>query len=286
MIVFPNAKINIGLNIISRRKDDFHNIETVFYPVMYDDILEVVEVEEDTLEFKKKSKKEASIKPVNFIQTGINIPGNSEDNICVKAYRLLEVAYELPPINIYLQKMIPAGAGLGGGSSDGAYMLKLLNELCSIGLKKDKLIKYAQKLGSDCPFFLQNKPVYANGKGDQFDEIKLDLSDYFIALITPNIHISTIEAYAKATPSAPGYSLKDVIRQPIENWKKKIKNDFEPKVFTKFRILNTIKKILYVKGALYASMSGSGSTIYGIFKKKENWKTTDFKGFKIHWAAL
>jgi len=284
MVVFPNAKINIGLNIVSKRKDGFHNIETVFYPVVYNDVLEVIEVEEET--DKKKVKKEAELKPISFLQTGINILCKPEDNIIVKVYRLLEVDYELPPINVYLQKIIPTGAGLGGGSSDGAYMLKLLNDIFNIGLKKDKLINYAQKLGSDCPFFLQNKPVYANGRGDQFDEIKLDLSDYFIVMITPNVHISTIEAYSKATPSAPGYSLKDVIKQPIENWKKKIKNDFEPKAFRKFPVLNTIKKDLYTKGALYASMSGSGSTIYGIFSKKERWKVSDFKGCKIHWAAL
>jgi 4-diphosphocytidyl-2-C-methyl-D-erythritol kinase len=286
MITFPNAKINIGLNIVSKRKDGFHNIETVFYPLVYDDILEVIEVEDDGVEIKKKSKKGVDMKPVNLLQSGISIPGKIEDNICVKAYRLLEVDYELPPINIYLHKIIPTGAGLGGGSSDGAFMLKVLNDLFNIGLKKDKLINYAQKLGSDCPFFIQNKPVYANGKGDQLDEINLDLSDYVIALITPSIHISTIEAYSKATPSAPGYSLKDIIKQPIENWKKKIKNDFELKAFKKFPILNTIKKDLYTKGALYATMSGSGSTIYGIFNKKETWKTTDFKGCKVHWAAL
>ena len=286
MIVFPNAKINIGLNIVSKRNDGFHNIETVFYPVRYDDILEVIEVEDDTVEVKKKTKKEIAIKPVNFLQTGIKIPGIPEDNICVKAYRLLEVDYELPLIDVYLQKIIPTGAGLGGGSSDGAYMLRVLNDLFNIGLKTDKFINYAQKLGSDCPFFLHNKPVYANGKGNQFDEIKLDLSDLFIVLITPPIHISTVEAYTKITPSVPGYSLKDIIKQPIENWKKKIKNDFEPKTFRKFPLLNSIKKDLYTKGALYASMSGSGSTIYGIFSKKQNWKVSDFKGCKVHWAAL
>ena len=286
MIVFPKAKINIGLNIVSKRSDGFHNIETIFYPVGYNDILEIIEVEEEIQESKKRGKKDTFIQPLIFNQSGIKIPGNADDNICVRAYRLLENDYELPPVNVYLQKIIPAGAGLGGGSSDGAYMLKLLNELFNIGLKKDKLNTYAQQLGSDCPFFFQNKPVYANGKGDQFDPINLDLSDYFLALISPPIHVSTAEAYASVMPSAPGYSLKDIIKQPIETWKKKIKNDFEQKIFRKYPDLNNIKKTLYLKGALYASMSGSGSTIYGIFSKKEHLKLHEFKGCKIRWAAL
>ncbi len=285
MLVFPNAKVNIGLNIVSKRKDGFHNIETIFYPVKYFDVLEVLEVEEKEPETLSKSKREVTLQPIVFNQSGIKIPGKNDDNICVQAYRLLENDYELPPINVFLQKLIPTGAGLGGGSSDGAFMLKLLNNLFNIGLKKDKLAAYAQRLGSDCPFFLQNKPVYANGKGDQFDPIQLDLSDYHIVLITPAIHISTVEAYSKATPSAPGYSLKDVIKTPIENWKKKIKNDFEAKAFRKYPDLLEIKKDLYAKGALYASMSGSGSTIYGIFNKKENWKG-EFRGCEVHWAAL
>jgi 4-diphosphocytidyl-2-C-methyl-D-erythritol kinase len=285
MLVFPNAKINIGLNIVSKRKDGFHNIETIFYPVKYYDVLEVLEVEEKEPETLSKSKKEVMLQPIVFNQSGIKIPGKNEDNICVNAYRLLENDYELPPINAFLQKLIPTGAGLGGGSSDGAFMLKLLNDLFNIGLKKDKLAAYAQRLGSDCPFFLQNKPVYANGRGDQFDPIQLDLSEYYIVLITPAIHISTVEAYSKAIPSAPGYSLKDVIKTPIENWKKKIKNDFEAKAFRKYPDLSDIKKDLYAKGALYASMSGSGSTIYGIFNKKENWKG-EFRGCKVHWADL
>ncbi len=285
MVVFPNAKINIGLNIVSKRNDGFHNIETVMYPIVYDDILEVIEWDDEAMDDKSKMRKEQEIKPIQFVHTGIKLTGKPEDNIVVKAYRLLEVDYELPPLNVCLHKIIPVGAGLGGGSSDAAYMLKLLNDYFNIGLKKEKLMKYAQKLGSDCAFFLQNKPVYANGKGDQFDPIKLDLSDYFIVLVTPPIHISTVEAYAKATTSAPGYSLKDVIKTPIENWKKKIKNDFEGKAFRKHPELNAIKKELYAKGALYASMSGSGSTLYGIFSKRETW-VREFRGCKVHWAAL
>ncbi|MEI6817845.1 MAG: 4-(cytidine 5'-diphospho)-2-C-methyl-D-erythritol kinase [Bacteroidota bacterium] len=285
MIAFPNAKINIGLNIVSKRKDGYHNIETVFFPIDYSDILEVMEVETEAIEPKRKSKKEPVLNPIEFNQTGIKIPGKPEENSCFKAYRLLENDYELPPIAMHLHKIIPTGAGLGGGSADGAFILKLLNNLFNIGLSDKELEKYAGKLGSDCPVFIQNIPVYANGRGELLDPIKVDLADHHLVLITPPIHVSTAEAYAKVTPYEPGYSLKDVIKQPVESWKKKIKNDFELTIFKKYPAIGAIKKELYAKGAIYASMSGSGSTVYGIFRKHEVWKTS-FKTCKVHWVAL
>jgi 4-diphosphocytidyl-2-C-methyl-D-erythritol kinase len=281
MIAFPNAKINIGLNILSKRKDGFHNIETVMYPVVYNDVLEILD---DSVAFASKAKKLDKPNQIVFQHSGIKIPGKQDENICLKAYNLLENDFKLPPVSIYLHKMIPTGAGLGGGSSDGANTLKLLNDLFKLGLKKEQLEVYARLLGSDCPFFIQNKPVYANNTGNKFENIKLDLSEYNIVLITPPIHISTAEAYSKVVPLEPGYSLKDLIKQPITNWKKKMKNEFETTIFKKYPAIATIKKELYKKGAIYSSLSGSGSTLYGIFNKKENLKG-EFKGSKIHWVS-
>src|ERR1035437_8089989 len=284
MISFPNAKINIGLNVLSKRKDGFHNMETVMFPVVYNDVLEILEDKSASGSKGKKPEKPDKQVPYTFQHSGGKIPGKQDENICIRAYNLLEADYKLPPVSIYLHKMIAIGAGLGGGSSDGAYTLKLLNDYFKIGLKTSELESYAKKLGSDCPFFIQNKPVYANGRGDKFESINLDLSEYNIVLITPPIHIATAEAYAKVVPSEPGYSLKDLIKQPILNWKKKMHNDFETTILRKYPDISNIKKDLYKKGAVYASMSGSGSTVYGIFNNKENFKG-EFKGCKVHWVS-
>jgi 4-diphosphocytidyl-2-C-methyl-D-erythritol kinase len=280
MVIFPNAKINIGLNVLSKRKDGFHNIETVMYPVVYNDLLEILEDKSASSKAKKTDK------PVQYIfqHTGGKIPGKQDENICIRAFNLLDADYKLPPVSIYLHKLIPIGAGLGGGSSDGANVLKLLNDLFKLGIKTTELEFYAKQLGTDCPFFIQNKPVYANGRGDKFENINLDLSEYSIVLITPPIHVATTEAYAKVVPSEPGYSLKDLIKQPILNWKKKMHNDFETTILRKYPEIAAIKKDLYKKGAVYASMSGSGSTVYGIFNNKENFKG-EFKGCRVHWAS-
>ncbi|HRG52120.1 MAG TPA: 4-(cytidine 5'-diphospho)-2-C-methyl-D-erythritol kinase [Bacteroidia bacterium] len=256
MITFPNAKINIGLNIIEKRSDNFHNIESVFYPVQIKDALEVIE------------NKDKGASDVTFISSGIEIPGKPEDNLCTKAYKLIRNDYVLPPVKIHLLKHIPIGAGLGGGSADAAFFIKLLNEQFELGISWGEMHHYARQLGSDCSFFITNRPVFAEGKGDTYESIDLDLSNYFIALVYPNIHVNTATAYSLVTPAKPVRSLEeDILNLPIEDWKNNIHNDFEKSVFAAHPQLETIKEKLYAKGAVYAAMSGSGSTVYGLFKE-------------------
>jgi 4-diphosphocytidyl-2-C-methyl-D-erythritol kinase len=253
MICFPNAKINIGLNITGRRPDGFHSIETVLFPVELCDILEFVE---------DKNPGEADFR---LSCTGIDLKILPEDNICVKAYHLLKKAYDLPKISIHLHKIIPVGAGLGGGSSDGAYMLKNFNKAFHLNISNKMLQGYARKLGSDCPFFINNNPVFAYETGNKFRKIDIALSGYYIIVIYPNIQISTASAYSKAFIRNPEKSLKDTIKLPVKEWKNVIQNDFEKTIFPKYPEIRNIKKELYNMGALYASMSGSGSALYGIF---------------------
>jgi len=257
MISFPNVKINLGLNIVERREDGFHNIETIFYPVSWCDILEIIPGDQ------KKTG-------TQFKSSGIKIYSKEQQNLCVKACELLSEKYDLSSVKIHLHKIIPVGAGLGGGSSDASSTLMLLNKIFNLKLNDDELENYAARLGSDCSFFIRNKPVFASGKGDQFEEIKVDLKNYFIILVKPKVHISTSEAYRNVTPAKPVISLKDLIRQPIENWKDRLVNDFEKTIFEKFTVIKNIKTKLYKYGAVYASMSGSGSTVYGIFKEEKN----------------
>lgn len=251
MVVFPNAKINIGLQIVEKRKDGFHNIESIFYPVfeLYD-VLEIIESKELT-----------------FTSSGINIPGNLEDNLCLKAYQLLKKDYDLPPVHIHLLKVIPIGAGLGGGSSDAAFSLKLLNEKFELQLSDEDLINYARKLGSDCAFFIKNKPVFAHHKGDEFESVDLDLSDYEIKIEYPNIHIGTSEAYTGVVPKISKYDLRKLSVDDIKNWKTYVKNDFEDSIFPNHSTIEKLKEKFYFNGALYASMTGSGSAVFGIFSK-------------------
>jgi 4-diphosphocytidyl-2-C-methyl-D-erythritol kinase len=251
MIIFPNAKINIGLNILSKREDGYHDLETVFYPIGLKDALEVVES-----------------KTLTFTSSGLQIPGNSMDNLCVKAYHLLANDYKLPPVHIHLHKHIPIGAGLGGGSSDASFFIKLMNDKFDLGLKNHEMEVYASQLGSDCTFFIQNKPSIAFAKGDQLQNIALDLSKYYLLLIMPPVHVSTAEAYREVIPKSVSNSLVELINLPIEAWKKTIKNDFETSVFDQYPIVGEIKSKLYQSGALFASMSGSGSSVFGIFKEK------------------
>lgn len=248
---YPNAKINIGLNIVEKRTDGYHNIETVFYPIKLFDVLDVAlsEICDD----------------YSFSQSGIPISGDPENNLVVKAYRLLANDYDLLPVDISLVKQIPFGAGLGGGSSDAAFMLKCLNELFDLKLSADKLADYASRLGADCPFFINNKVVFANGIGNEFVQIDFSLKGYYWLLVKPDIHVSTIEAYSLVKAQKADRSLIEAIKQPIEKWKETIKNDFEPSVFSKYPYIGEIKKSLYQMGALYASMSGSGSSVFGIF---------------------
>ncbi|MCJ8209970.1 4-(cytidine 5'-diphospho)-2-C-methyl-D-erythritol kinase [Mucilaginibacter sp. RS28] len=249
MIVFPNAKINIGLNITAKRPDGYHNIETVFYPVKINDALEAI------------------IAPLlSFSSSGINIPGEPEKNLCIKAYELVSKDHPLPPLEIYLHKHIPIGAGLGGGSADAAFFIKLLNQQFGLNLTVQAMQDYARRLGADCAFFIENKPVYAFDKGDQFEEVSLDLSRYHIALVMPNVHVSTADAYSGVKPEPSGQSLKELVQLPVSDWKGKIKNDFEPSVFAKYPQIGAVKQALYEAGALYASMSGSGASVFGIFE--------------------
>lgn len=250
MVQFANAKINIGLQVLSRREDGYHNLETVFYPIPLYDIVEVVPAER-----------------LEFFPSGLAIPGNPADNLCLRAYHVLAEAFDLSPVGIYLHKTIPMGAGLGGGSSDATAVLKALNLLFSLQLDDSALESYAAKLGADCPFFVRNRPVFATGIGTDFSEIDLDLRGYNLLLLKPDIHISTAEAYAGVIPLAVGRGLESAISQPPATWKDRVSNDFEQAIFQKHPGLERLKALLYDLGADYAAMSGSGSTIYGLFKE-------------------
>ena len=255
MIVFPNCKINLGLTILRKREDGFHDLETVFYPIHFTDALEVI----------TNTRSEAV---AEFVMTGLKIDGPATDNLCVKAYQLLKKDIpQLPAVKIHLHKTIPTGAGLGGGSADAAFMLKLLNEKFHLNLSTSQLINYALQLGSDCPFFILNKPCFATGRGEKLEEIQLDLSAYQVVLINPRIHINTAWAFSQINPSLPEKPVKEIISQPISSWKDELKNDFEEAVFTAHPQVKMIKEDLYNQGAVYASMSGSGSTVFGIFHK-------------------
>jgi len=251
MIVFPNAKINIGLNIVGRRTDGYHNLETVFYPVKISDGLEVIEAGQMSFEF-----------------SGIEIPGYANENLCLEAYNLLSRDFSLPALSIHLHKQIPIGAGLGGGSADAAFFIKLVNTKFKLGLDETAMEEYCRRLGSDCAFFVRNVPVFAYGKGDQFERAELVLNDYFMVLVMPPVHVSTGEAYRGVKPAEPAQSLRKLIKLPVEEWKNVIKNDFEASIFKNHASIRGVKSALYEAGALYASMSGSGASVYGIFNKQ------------------
>lgn len=249
MLSFPNAKINLGLNIVSKREDGYHNIESCFYPIPWRDSLEVIEA--------------ASFA---FHSYGLDIPGDASSNLCVKAYELLKADHDLPPVEIHLLKNIPMGAGLGGGSADGTFTLKLLNDLFQLNLSSLQLEAYALQLGSDCPFFIQNQPAIATGRGEGLELIDLDLSGCTLAIHNPGIHISTKEAYAGITPKQPEISVADIISRPIQEWKDLLHNDFEDSIFPSHPAITQLKQDMYAAGAIYASMTGSGSTVFGLFE--------------------
>lgn len=255
MLVFPNAKINLGLNVIEKRNDGYHNIETIFYPIGLSDALEIVPAQ---------NKKEVTL----FI-SGIEMEGDLDQNLVVKAYRLLNNQIKLTPVAIYLHKKIPFGAGLGGGSSDAAYTLKILNKLFDCKLVYSELEALAASLGADCAFFVRNSPVFASGIGNVFEPINISLKNYTLVLVKPDIFVSTPAAYASIIPHKPIVSLKDVINYPIEEWKQFMVNDFETPVFAKYPRIKQIKDNLYDLGAVYAAMSGSGSSVFGIFRDNE-----------------
>ncbi len=255
MILFPPAKINLGLRILRKRADGFHDLDTLFYPIGLTDVLEI--------------SPNPTGKGVNTVQmkiTGLELPGSNEDNLCIKAWKLLKADFpELPAVQMHLHKIIPTGAGLGGGSADGAYALRGLNEKYKLGLSSEQLIGYAGQLGSDCPFFIYDGSCLGSGRGDILEPISFSLRGYYMVLVNPGIHISTKEAFAGITPQENNKPVREVISQPIETWQSELINDFETSIFPHYPKIKEIKDQLISSGAVYASMSGSGSTVYGLF---------------------
>lgn len=255
MIVFPNIKINLGLNITEKRPDGYHNIETVFYPVNWHDELEINALQQ-------------AEEPYNLTMKGFPIEGSADSNLVIKAYKLLKNKYpQLPAVDLYLFKQVPMGAGLGGGSSDAAFMIKALNEKYNLGMTDEEMCAVASQLGADCAFFVKNTPVFATGIGNEFHPIDLSLKGYTIVLVKPDVFVSTKEAYSLVKPCKPQISITEIIQKPIAEWKALLKNDFEDSVFTQYPMLAAIKNKLYDLGAIYAAMSGSGSTLFGIFNE-------------------
>jgi 4-diphosphocytidyl-2-C-methyl-D-erythritol kinase len=251
MVIFPNCKINLGLKILRKRSDGYHDLETVFYPLALKDVLEI---QRDTA--------------LNFTAYGLPIPGDNNGNLCLKAWQLLKKDFpDLPFVHIHLYKHIPIGAGLGGGSSDGASTLLLLNKQLNLGLDTSRLLSYAAELGSDCPFFILNTPSLGGGRGEKLETAKIVLSGHCFVLIDPKLHISTAQAFSLSIPSSAGPSIREIIRQPISTWKDQLINDFEAPVFQLHPRLRDIKELLYTHGAVYAALSGSGSSLFGIFEK-------------------
>jgi len=268
MVFFPNSKINLGLEIISKRPDNFHNLISCFYPVPLCDVLEIIAAEE-----------------FSFTTSGLEIPGITEQNLCIQAYHLLCRDFSLPTVNIHLHKAIPMGAGLGGGSSDAAFVLKGLNALFELGLSETILTIYAQKLGSDCAFFIKNSAALATEKGDILTPLAFSLKGYSILIVHPNIHSSTQEAYAGVKPKPSTIDLTEVLNGPKEHWEKMLKNTFEDSLFPKYPELESIKMKLYETGAFYASMTGSGSAIFGLFENLPQIPPHLFKGYFL-WSGL
>ncbi|MBN9386234.1 MAG: 4-(cytidine 5'-diphospho)-2-C-methyl-D-erythritol kinase [Chitinophagaceae bacterium] len=268
MLSFPNCKINLGLRILRRRGDGYHDLETVFYPLAVKDALESIRSE-----------------TLNFTSTGLPIPGEASSNLCLKAWQLLKKDFpQLPAIHIHLHKNIPIGAGLGGGSADGAFMLRLLDRQFGLQLSTEKFMSYAGQLGSDCPFFILNNPCLAGGRGEKLEPILLDLSSYRLALVNPGIHIGTAWAFSQCTPSSEGPSIREIIAEPINTWREQLVNDFEAPVCRAHPELKKIKEKLYQAGAIYASMTGSGSSFFGIFAKDSLPSvvdTADMPGFRL-----
>ncbi len=266
MIVFPNCKINLGLHILRKRDDGFHDLETVFYPLPVRDVLEVITAKETA-----------------FSQSGIAIPGDAADNLCMRAYQLLKQDFpELPAIQLHLHKVIPTGAGLGGGSSDGAFTLKLLNIKYNLGLTDARLEAYAAQLGSDCPFFIQNRVSLAKGRGEILEPFSVDLSAYEILLVHPGIHVNTGWAFSQLQPGDPEVPLREINWKDVKSWKGRLKNDFEAAVFTKHSEIAAIRDRLYDTGAVYASMSGSGSAVFGIFESGQVPDLTWQEGYAVY----
>jgi 4-diphosphocytidyl-2-C-methyl-D-erythritol kinase len=273
MIAFPNAKVNLGLYITEKRADGFHNIETIFLPIpKLCDILEVLPMPlQET--------------PFLFSQTGLKVDGDESDNLCVKSYNLISQHIKLPSVAIHLHKQIPMGAGLGGGSADGAFALSMLNQLAEKPLPERELAKLALELGSDCPFFLKNTICFGGSRGEELELIDIKMSGYHLLLVNPNIHVNTGLTYRQTTPSPAPFNLKQISEVPIDKWKNLVTNDFEKVVFPTHPEIESIKTELYSIGAVYSSMSGSGSTVFGVFKRKPE-TPSRFKDFFTHISEL
>lgn len=272
MIAYPNAKINLGLNILRKRPDGYHDIESVFYPVPWCDILEIVP--------DPTGKGE-----VTFTSSGIAIPSDGKPNLCQRVYQLMHDEYSLFSVKMHLHKIVPIGAGLGGGSADAAFAALMLDQLFQLGLSSAQLEEIVAQVGSDCPFFIRNKPAYVTGRGEVLQLFDLDLSGYWIALVNPNIHIGTKEAYAGVTPSQPGSSLQENLSKNVSEWKNGVKNDFEASIFPNHPSIQKLKDQLYHLGADYASMTGSGSTVFGLFSTRP--EHLDFpEGFTVKIVRL
>jgi 4-diphosphocytidyl-2-C-methyl-D-erythritol kinase len=258
MIAFPNCKINIGLYVTEKRADGYHNLETCFVPLPWHDVLEVLPSSEMSMEF-----------------SGLPIPGNGGDNLVIKAYELLKQYHDLPPVAIYLHKCIPMGAGLGGGSSDASAMLLMLNTMFELNISVETLEKYALSLGSDCPVFIKNQSAIAYGRGEIFEDVNLSLMGKYIEVTHPGIHINTGGAFNSLTPTQPQIRLHEKLQKPLSEWKQTIDNDFENYAFLNYPEIKKIKEKMYKAGALYVSLSGSGSAVYGIFNSKPDLKWPD-----------
>jgi len=269
MITFPNAKINIGLYITGKRPDGYHNLVSCFFPVPWHDALEIMESSE-----------------LSFQSSGIQIPGSSDHNLCLKAYHLLASDFNIPAVNIHLLKKIPIGAGLGGGSSDATFTLKACNDLFDLNLEEHQLENYAARLGSDCPFFVKNQPVIARGTGNDFEATALDLKGKYLAMVNPDMHVSTAEAYGGLIKYSPEPNLQEWLKLPVSRWQEKIENDFEISIFAQYPKIAKVKDILYKNGALYASMSGSGATVYGIFENEIDLNSFFPKNFEVKAAFI
>lgn len=264
MIVRPNAKINIGLNIVSKRPDGFHNLETLMVPLCMADELKLTE------------NKHIGAKKFELSIDGLAIDGALDSNLVSRAYYLLNADFTLPPVKASLRKQVPMGAGLGGGSADCAFMITALNKMFDLKLSVQDMQRYASMLGSDCAFFVQDKPAYATGRGEILTPVKLDLSDYTIVVVKPDVHVNTSQAYGLLAPQAPKYPIMDLLSKSPEEWPGKMVNDFETPIFGMYPVLSNIKDELYRLGAAYASMTGSGSAIYGLFRNKPDFESLKF----------
>lgn len=270
MLLFPNAKINLGLNIVNKRPDGYHDIETIFYPLPVRDALEII----------------VAKGPESFTPSGIRIEGAADKNLVVRALQLLRQEYDLPALDIYLFKGIPFGAGLGGGSADAAFMLRGLNDLFALNLSDERLEALAGRLGADCPFFVRNRPVFAEGIGDRFTPVTLSLKGYHLCLVKPDIMVPTPEAYARVTPRTPAVSLKEIIKMPASQWRGRMVNDFEESVFSRYPLIGEIKEFFYQHGALYVSMSGSGSSVFALFTELPDLRLAERFPHSFTWQGI